>query len=164
MWMLGQETACFAVILHCEEGQVLMKCPICGQELRPGKKDPNYLLCYNCKKKFKIPQKAQKVQKKTEQPEAEEKRYSNIPPKKVREKREQEMRDAYDELLSVEDGRKKKKVSPKPKRKEEIEDDFDDDLEDDYDDEEKGMSKAPIIILASAIVVVAGLIAFMLLR
>ena len=120
MWMLGQETACFAVILHCEEGQVLMKCPICGQELRPGKKDPNYLLCYNCKKKFKIPQKAQKVQKKTEQPEAEEKRYSNIPPKKVREKREQEMRDAYDELLSVEDGRKKKKVSPKPKRKEEI--------------------------------------------
>ena len=74
------------------------------------------------------------------------------------------MRDAYDELLSVEDGRKKKKVSPKPKRKEEIEDDFDDDLEDDYDDEEKGMSKAPIIILAIAIVVVAGLIAFMLLR
>ena len=34
-----------------------MKCPICGQELTPGKKDPNYLLCYNCKKKFKVPQK-----------------------------------------------------------------------------------------------------------
>ena len=33
-----------------------MKCPICGQQLRPGKKDPNYLLCYNCKKKFKVPQ------------------------------------------------------------------------------------------------------------
>ncbi len=40
-----------------------MKCPICGQELRPGKKDPNYLLCYNCKNKFKIPQSAHKVQK-----------------------------------------------------------------------------------------------------
>ena len=34
-----------------------MKCPICGQELKPGKKDPNYLLCYNCKKKYKAPQK-----------------------------------------------------------------------------------------------------------
>ena len=33
-----------------------MKCPICGEQLRPGKKDPNYLLCYNCKKKYKAPQ------------------------------------------------------------------------------------------------------------
>ena len=41
-----------------------MKCPICGQELKPGKKDPNYLLCYNCKKKFKVP--AQKASGKTE--------------------------------------------------------------------------------------------------
>lgn len=69
-----------------------MKCPICGQELRPGKKDPNYLLCYNCKKKFKIPQSAHKVQKRAEKPEPEEQKYSNIPPKEVREKREQEMR------------------------------------------------------------------------
>ena len=37
-------------IIHYGEGQIHMKCPICGQELRPGKKDPNYLLCYNCKK------------------------------------------------------------------------------------------------------------------
>ena len=143
-----------------------MKCPICGQELRPGKKDPNYLLCYNCKKKFKMPQKAQK---KTESAEEEDKKYSNIPPKKVREKREKEMRDAYDELLSVEDDRKKKKSkpAPKPKRKEELEDDLYDDIDDDYDyddDDEPGMSKAPIIILAIAIVVVAALIAFMLLR
>ena len=58
-----------------------MKCPICGQELRPGKKDPNYLLCYNCKKKFKIPQSAHKVQKRAEKPEPEEQKYSNIPPK-----------------------------------------------------------------------------------
>ena len=63
-----------------------MKCPICGQELRPGKKDPNYLLCYNCKKKFKVPQ------KKMQQKEEEEQRYSNIPPKHVRKKREDEMR------------------------------------------------------------------------
>ena len=96
-------------IIHYGEGQIHMKCPICGQELRPGKKDPNYLLCYNCKKKFKIPQSAHKVQKRAEKPEPEEQKYSNIPPKEVREKREQEMRDAYDELLAVGDGRKKKK-------------------------------------------------------
>ena len=98
-----------------------MKCPICGQELRPGKKDPNYLLCYNCKKKFKIPQSAHKVQKRAEKPEPEEQKYSNIPPKEVREKREQEMRDAYDELLAVGDGKKKKKPAPKPQRIVEIE-------------------------------------------
>ena len=49
-----------------------MKCPICGQQLRPGKKDPNYLLCYNCKKKFKAPA------AKAEQEEREEQKYSNI--------------------------------------------------------------------------------------
>ena len=70
-----------------------MKCPICGQELKPGKKDPNYLLCYNCKKKFKVPQK--KIEKKGDD-EEEEQTYSNIPTKKVRKKREEEMRKAYD--------------------------------------------------------------------
>ena len=59
-------------IIHYGEGQIHMKCPICGQELRPGKKDPNYLLCYNCKKKFKIPQSAHKVQKRAEKPEPED--------------------------------------------------------------------------------------------
>lgn len=161
-------------IIHYGEGQIHMKCPICGQELRPGKKDPNYLLCYNCKKKFKIPQNAHKVQKKAEAPvtaettvipetpEPEEQKYSNIPPKQVREKREQEMRDAYDELLAVGDGRKKKPApAPKPQPKEE---ELDDDFYDDIEEDDEKMSKAPIIILAIAIIVVAGLIAFMLLR
>lgn len=31
-----------------------MKCPICGNPLRPSKKDPSYGLCDNCKKKFKL--------------------------------------------------------------------------------------------------------------
>ena len=138
--------------LHYEEGQISMKCPICGQELRPGKKDPNYLLCYNCKKKFKVPQKQAAKKKETQQ---EEQKYSNIPPKHVRKKREDEMRKAYDEMLSVgEEKRKRKRV----KEVEEYEDDFYD-----YEDDEK-MSKAPVIILAIAILVVAGLIAFMLLR
>ena len=51
-----------------------MKCPICGQQLRPGKKDPNYLLCYNCKKKFKVPQQnkeAEPEQKQSGQQKAE---------------------------------------------------------------------------------------------
>ena len=118
-------------------------------------------MCYNCKKKFKIPQSAHKVQKRAEKPEPEEQKYSNIPPKEVREKREQEMRDAYDELLAVGDGKKKKKPAPKPQRREELEDEYYDDID---DEEEEKMSKAPIIILAIAIIVVAGLIAFMLLR
>lgn len=130
-----------------------MKCPICGQELRPGKKDPNYLLCYNCKKKFKVPQK--KVQRVSQEEEQKEQKYSNIPPEKVRKKREMEMRKAYDEMLAVEEGKGKKK---KAKRKEAIEDDYD------IEDEEEKMSKAPIIILGLAIVIVAGLIVFMLVR
>ena len=81
-----------------------MKCPICGQELKQGKKDPNYLLCYNCKKKFKVPQKT--IEKNDDEDE-EEQRYSNIPPKQVRKKREEEMRRAYDEMLAVGDGKKK---------------------------------------------------------
>ena len=109
-----------------------MKCPVCGQELRPGKKDPNYLLCYNCKKKFKVPQKKVKTSAETDRgqvDEEEEQRYSNIPPKKVREKRETEMRKAYDELLAVEDETKKKKKR-KPKSKPEPEEDILDDVYD----------------------------------
>ncbi len=105
-----------------------MKCPICGEQLRPGKKDPNYLLCYNCKKKYKAPQSSApkketkvskasapkqkpKVKKVKMQEEDEEQVYSNLPPKKVRDKREDEMRRAYDEMLAVGDGRSKKKKS-----------------------------------------------------
>lgn len=110
-------------------------------------------------KKFKIPQSAHKVQKRAEKPEPEEQKYSNIPPKEVREnanrKCEMHMMNSCGR-----DGRKKKKPTPKPQRREELEDDFYDDIE----EEEEKMSKAPIIILAIAIIVVAGLIAFMLLR
>ena len=158
-----------------------MKCPICGQELTPGKKDPNYLLCYNCKKKFKVPQK--KTAEKEDDEEQEEQKYSNIPPKNVRKKREAEMRKAYDEMLAVGDGKGKKKKTKTTKRREEIEDDYDDDYDDDYeddyeddyndeedddddygyDDEEK-MSKIPLIILGIAIVIVAALIICVLLK
>lgn len=31
-----------------------MKCPKCGKELRRSKKDPNYMLCDNCRKKYKL--------------------------------------------------------------------------------------------------------------
>ena len=128
-----------------------MKCPICGQELRPSKKDPDYFLCYECKKKFKVPQK-----KKKQHTERAEQTYSNIPSKQVRKKRETEMRKAYDEMLAVEEGKKGKKK--KNSRREEIDDDFFDDLE----EEEEKMSKAPIIVLAIAIIVVAALIVYML--
>ena len=60
----------------------------------------------------------------------------------------------------IEDEKKKKKAAPKPKKRQDY-DDYDD-YDDVYDDEP--MSKAPIIILAIAIVVVAGVIAYMLLK
>ena len=129
-----------------------MKCPICGEELRPGKKDPNYLLCYDCKKKFKAPQGKESDSDRTEEPRPRKKRaddqrekerrpeakksrhrgeqtYSNIPPKEVRAKREREMRQAYDDMLAIED------------------------------DEP---SKLPIVILAIAIMIVAALIVYLL--
>lgn len=131
----------------------MMKCPTCGGPLKPSKKDPDYLLCYTCKKKFKVPQHqneepAQKAERtpakketvrknsakkdsvRKEHPEKEQK-YSNIPPKEVRDKREREMKKAYDDMLSVEDEK---------------------------------VSKAPIIVLAIAIVVVAAVIVYMLLK
>lgn len=32
-----------------------MKCPHCGEELVRSTKDPDYLLCYTCKKKYRVP-------------------------------------------------------------------------------------------------------------
>ncbi|MCI9217043.1 hypothetical protein AALA78_13445 [Lachnospiraceae bacterium 42-17] len=127
-----------------------MKCPICGETLRPGKKDPNYLLCYSCKKKFKAPQK--------KKPAGEEQKYSNIPPKAVREKREREMKQAYDDLLSVEDEKSKRK------KKKKYEEPKDDDYDDDFEYDEDSGSKLPIIILGAAIIIVACVIAYMLLK
>ena len=51
----------------------MMKCPTCGGPLKPSKKDPDYLLCYTCKKKFKVPQhQAKDVAPKTERMYCEE--------------------------------------------------------------------------------------------
>lgn len=140
-----------------------MKCPICGQELRPGKKDPNYLLCYNCKKKFKAPAekpaKTEQVRKAKVEADDEQK-YSNIPPKKVREKREAEMRKAYDEMLAADDTKKKKK-KVQPKVQEEV---YDDVYDDAYEDDEEEMSMLPVIILGIAIVAVAAVIIYMLIK
>ncbi len=138
-----------------------MKCPKCGKELTPSKKDANYLLCYDCKKKYKVPQQKAPVEENTEAPETEEteeasQKYSNIPSKEVREERETEMRKAYDDLLAVEGKKKKKK-----KEKTVIEPD-DDEYDDIYDEDEK-MSKVPLVILGIAIVAVAALIAVMIL-
>ncbi len=56
-----------------------MKCPICGEELKPSKKDPRYVLCHSCHKKFKVPEKAEaadrpveKKRRKMEAPSQEE--------------------------------------------------------------------------------------------
>lgn len=82
-----------------------MNCPKCGNELRISKKDPSFGLCDNCRKKFRLPEGSVHQEEEEHYP-----KYANIPPKKVREKREREMRRAYDELLAIgEEERKKKK-------------------------------------------------------
>ena len=90
-----------------------MKCPICGDTLTPSKKNPDYMLCHSCRKKFRIPEKhttapakTAPVRTKPSVPDEDDDvefhfRYANIPPKEVREKQEREMRKAYDELLSI---------------------------------------------------------------
>lgn len=45
-----------------------MKCPICGDELKPSKKDPRYMLCHSCRKKFKIPGGSKTAEKQTDAP------------------------------------------------------------------------------------------------
>ena len=130
-----------------------MKCPICGNELKVSKKNPDYVLCHNCRKKFRLPKKKKEntpaakstipetdsemtdrtqvfsrkevraaLRKANEERKAKKAagispkppveaddgddmeyhfRYANIPPKEIRQKQEQEMRKAYDELLSI---------------------------------------------------------------
>ena len=76
-----------------------MNCPRCGNELRISRKDPRFGLCDTCRKKYRLPeQKAPQAQKEEEEHYP---KYANIPPKAVREKRETEMRRAYDELLAI---------------------------------------------------------------
>ena len=74
-----------------------MKCPLCDNPLRISKKDSRYGLCDNCRVKFRLPNSIVN-------PHDEEEhypKYANIPPREVREKREREMRQAYDELLAI---------------------------------------------------------------
>ena len=77
-----------------------MNCPKCGNPLRMSKKSPGYALCDTCRKKFRLPDSAPK-QEKNEEEEEHYPKYAHIPPKHVREKREREMRRAYDELLAI---------------------------------------------------------------
>lgn len=45
-----------------------MNCPICGNELKPSKKDPQYVLCYSCRKKFKISDEHESIERKPDKP------------------------------------------------------------------------------------------------
>ena len=61
-----------------------MKCPTCGGPLKPSKKDPDYLLCYTCKKKFKVPQhQAEDVVPKAERMSAKKEAVEEIVRKKI---------------------------------------------------------------------------------
>lgn len=72
-----------------------MKCPNCNGELVRSKKNPDYLLCYNCKKKFKVKAKPRE--------EKEAAIYSNIPKESVRKKSEKKVRDDYKKMEEADD-------------------------------------------------------------
>ena len=63
-----------------------MNCPRCGNELRISRKDPRFGLCDTCRKKYRLPE--QKAPQAQEEEEEHYPKYANIPPKAVREKRE----------------------------------------------------------------------------
>ncbi|MCP1101347.1 DNA-directed RNA polymerase subunit M/transcription elongation factor TFIIS [Aequitasia blattaphilus] len=62
-----------------------MKCPTCGNELKRSEKNPEYLLCLTCRKKYKVAPK----------------KYSNIPEAEVREKRERKVKKGYKEMVDA---------------------------------------------------------------
>jgi len=70
-----------------------MKCPTCNEELVRSKKNPEYMLCYNCKKKYKV---------KHDHYDSKQS-YSNIPEEKVRKKSEKKVREGYRELEAAND-------------------------------------------------------------
>ena len=45
-----------------------MNCTICGNELKPSKKDPRYVLCHNCRKKFKVSGEHESIERKSDKP------------------------------------------------------------------------------------------------
>ena len=89
-----------------------MKCPLCKNEMRRSTKHPEYLLCDHCRKRFRDPSYDIDLQEDEDDDEQPALRYANIPSKKVREKREEEMKKAYDELLAIgEEEREHKRFS-----------------------------------------------------
>lgn len=113
-----------------------MKCPTCGEELVTSKKNPNYLLCFTCKKKYKIRPK-------------EEQRYSNIPEEHVRKRGEKRVKNHYSKMVEAEEGSAKRMKSKNRRDMDDIEK---------YDD---GGSIVPLVILGVLIVIVAALIVYM---
>ena len=88
-----------------------MNCPICDNELRLSKKDPRYGLCDHCRKKFRLPEEKAVSKAEDTDTDVHYPKYANIPPKHVREKREEEMKKAYDELLAIGEEERKKRFS-----------------------------------------------------
>ncbi len=113
-----------------------MKCPICGQELTQSKKDPNYMLCYNCKKKFRVSQNSGDAgQTQSGRPAAASR--------------------------SAQARTSQARQTTRRSRRE-----YDDSYDDRYDEnggyEEEHLSRTPIVVLGVAIVIVLGLIIYML--
>ncbi len=112
-----------------------MKCPICGQELVQSKRDPNYLLCYNCKKKFRVPQNS------TDAGQSQSTQSSQY----------ERTAQTAETGQTAQQGRVR------------YADTYDDQYDDDVYEQEEHLSNVPIVVLAIAIVIVLALIIYMLL-
>ncbi len=113
-----------------------MKCPICGEELVRSKKDPNYLLCYNCKKKFKVAQNSA----------------GGAQAQAAQESAQSGQRSQAGTRTQTSRGTQSRRQSRSSSREDTYEEPY----------EEEHLSNAPIVVLGIAIVVVLGLIVYML--
>lgn len=113
-----------------------MKCPFCKSELQQSKKNPEYILCYSCKKKFKKPQQMILAE----------------------EKKRQREEDIY-----AEEERKLSAKRAKAKSREMLPQDSEEfpDIQD-QEDEGRGFSKVLIVFLGIAILAVAAAIVYLL--
>ncbi|MSR94487.1 hypothetical protein FYJ34_09515 [Clostridiaceae bacterium 68-1-5] len=122
-----------------------MKCPFCKGELTESKKNPEYMLCYACRKKFKKPQ-----QMTADEGKQKGKRDSRLEDPEEKEKRFREEK------------RRRRLQKQKEQQGEETEIQDNEELQDLFEEEEGRFSRLPMILLAIAILAVAGVIVYLL--
>lgn len=122
-----------------------MKCPFCKGELTEGKKNPEYMLCYACRKKFKKPQ--QMLEE-----EAKQRKQENKGQEEPEEK----------ETVLREEKRRRRLHKQGEQQKEAERRQDSEELPDLSEEKEGRFSWLPVILLGIAILAVAGVIVYLL--